>query len=420
MSASSCLKRGGLLFALVITLASKLAAQSSLESAKPRLQLVTLGHADHGKTTLTAAITAMLARNRLAQQYDYEALAAPPQEQAFGVAFNVARVEYETPLRRYAQADFPTHADFIRGLLTGAVKMNAALLVVSAVDGPMPQTREQLLLARQLGVSHIVVFLNKLDLVSDPELLAPVETELRLLLKACDFPGDDVPIIRGSALDALKQPESPEKTQCLNALLEALDNYIPLPAPATDKPFLLAIEDVFTLAGRGLAITGRIEQGRIKVGEEVELVGFNARRKTVVVGLEKSRQGEDAATAGEQVAVLLRGVAKSEVARGMVLAAPGSIAQHTKFYAAVYVFKKEEGGRHTPFFNGYRPQFYFRTTAVTGAVTLPAEIEMVMPGDMVTLNLELISPIAMNAGLRFALREAERTVGLGVVTKVVN
>ncbi len=410
-----------ILTALAFALASNLGAQSrpEFERTKPHVNLGTIGHIDHGKTTLTAAITLVLSKRGLAQYRSYDSIDEASSENAHGIALNIARVEYETPLRHYAHADFSRHADYVKSMIAGAVKMDGAILVVSAADGPMPQTREHLLLARQIGVSHIVVFLNKIDLVSDPELLGLVELEIRTLLKACEFPGDEIPIIRGSALEALKYPDAAEKTQCINELLEALDGYIPTPQREVDKTFLMPLEDVFSITGRGTVATGRIEQGRVKAGDEIEIVGLGTKRKAVVLGLEMFRKRGEAAEVGDHVGLLLRGVEKSELQRGMVIAAPGSIMPHTKFLAAVYVHKKEEGGRHTPFFSGYRPQFYFRTTEVTGLVNLPASVEMAMPGDDMTLDIELISPIAMNEGLRFALREAGRTVGIGVVTQIV-
>jgi len=385
---------------------------------KPHVNIGTIGHVDHGKTTLTAAITQALEKKGLAQFKSYDQIDNAPEEKARGITINTAHVEYETEKRHYAHVDCPGHADYVKNMITGAAQMDGAILVVSAADGPMPQTREHILLARQVGVPYIVVFLNKVDMVDDPELLELVELELRDLLKQYQFPGDEIPIIRGSALDALSNPNDPEKNKPLFDLMDAVDRYIPTPVRDVDKPFLMPVEDVFSITGRGTVGTGRIERGRIKVGDEVEIVGLGAKRKSVVTGVEMFRKLLDQGEAGDNVGLLLRGVDKEELERGMVIAAPGSITPHTKFSAEVYVLKKEEGGRHTPFFNGYRPQFYFRTTDVTGVAHLPQGVEMVMPGDNITMEVELITPIAMDEGLRFAIREGGRTIGAGAVAKI--
>jgi elongation factor Tu len=380
----------------------------------------TIGHVDHGKTTLTAAITAIQAKKGLAQFTAYDQIDKAPEERERGITIATAHVEYESAKRHYAHVDCPGHADYVKNMITGAAQMDGAILVVSAADGPMPQTREHILLAKQVNVPYIVVFMNKVDMVDDAELLELVELEVRELLSSYDFPGDDTPIIKGSALQALesKDPNS-EQGKVIQELLDALDSYIPQPKREIDKPFLMPVEDVFSITGRGTVATGRIERGVIKVGEEVALVGFGATKKTVVTGVEMFRKLLDQGEAGDNVGLLLRGVEKTEIERGMVLAKPGSITPHTHFEAEVYVLTKEEGGRHTPFFKGYRPQFYFRTTDVTGSVELPAGVEMVMPGDNVQMTIELITPIAMDEGLRFAIREGGRTVGAGVVTKIL-
>jgi elongation factor Tu len=376
---------------------------------------------DHGKTTLTAAITEVQSKKGLADYVPFDQIDKAPEEKARGITIATAHVEYETANRHYAHVDCPGHADYVKNMITGAAQMDGAILVVSAADGPMPQTREHILLARQVGVPYIVVFLNKVDMVDDPELLELVELEVRELLSQYDFPGDEIPLVKGSALKALESgdPASADAA-CIQELMDAIDSYIPQPVRELDKPFLMPVEDVFTITGRGTVATGRVEQGRIKVGDEVELVGFGAEKKTVVTGVEMFRKLLDEAQAGDNVGLLLRGVDKEEVARGMVLAKPASIKPHTQFTGEIYVLTKEEGGRHTPFFQGYRPQFYFRTTDVTGTVELPAGVEMVMPGDNVTMEINLITPVAMTEGLRFAIREGGRTVGAGVVTKILN
>jgi elongation factor Tu len=380
----------------------------------------TIGHVDHGKTTLTAAITEVQSKKGLADYVPFDQIDKAPEEKARGITIATAHVEYETANRHYAHVDCPGHADYVKNMITGAAQMDGAILVVSAADGPMPQTREHILLARQVNVPYLVVFLNKVDMVDDPELIELVELEVRELLSDYDFPGDDTPIIRGSALKALESgdPES-EWGKQITELMDAIDNYIPEPVRDTDKPFLMPVEDVFSITGRGTVATGRIERGKVKVGEEIEMVGLGAAKKTVVTGVEMFRKLLDEGFAGDNVGLLLRGVAKEEIERGMVLAKPGSIKPHTKFKAEVYVLTKEEGGRHTPFFKGYRPQFYFRTTDVTGAVELPEGVEMVMPGDNIQMEIELIMPIAMEKELRFAIREGGRTVGAGVVTEVI-
>jgi len=390
------------------------------ERTKPHVNVGTIGHVDHGKTTLTAAITSVQAAQGLATKVAFDQIDKAPEERERGITIATAHVEYESVARHYAHVDCPGHADYVKNMITGAAQMDGAILVVSAADGPMPQTREHILLARQVNVPFIVVFMNKCDAVDDPELLDLVELEVRELLSSYQFPGDETPVIRGSALKALESgdPKS-EYGKKIGELMAALDSYIPVPKREVDKPFLMPVEDVFSITGRGTVATGRIERGVVKVGEEVALVGFNSDKKTVVTGVEMFRKLLDDGRAGDNVGLLLRGVDKEDVERGMVLAKPGSITPHTKFEAEVYVLTKEEGGRHTPFFKGYRPQFYFRTTDVTGVVELPAGTEMVMPGDNVQMTLELITPIAMDEGLRFAIREGGRTVGAGVVTKIL-
>jgi elongation factor Tu len=395
-------------------------AKAKFERTKPHVNVGTIGHIDHGKTTLTAAITEVLAKKGLADYVPFDEIDKAPEEKARGITIATAHVEYQTENRHYAHVDCPGHADYIKNMITGAAQMDGAILVVGADDGPMPQTREHVLLARQVNVPYIVVFLNKVDMVDDEELLELVELEVRELLSSYEFPGDDIPVIRGSALKALESgdPESPD-TQCIFELMAAIDEYIPLPERDVDKPFLMPVEDVFSISGRGTVATGRVERGRIRVGEEVEIVGIRETRKTVATGVEMFRKLLDEGQAGDNIGVLLRGIKRDEVERGQVLAKPQSITPHTKFKAEVYVLSKDEGGRHTPFFNGYRPQFYFRTTDVTGVVTLPEGVEMVMPGDNVTIEAELITPIAMEQELRFAIREGGRTVGAGVVAEVI-
>jgi elongation factor Tu len=394
--------------------------KAKFERTKPHVNVGTIGHVDHGKTTLTAAITSIQAAKGLAQQVAFDQIDKAPEEKARGITIATAHVEYESTKRHYAHVDCPGHADYVKNMITGAAQMDGAILVVSAADGPMPQTREHILLARQVNVPYVLVFMNKVDMVDDPELLELVELEIRELLSAYNFPGDDTPIIKGSALKALesKDPNS-EYGAKIGELMDALDSYIPEPKREIDKPFLMPVEDVFSITGRGTVATGRIERGIVKVQEEVALVGFNSDKKTVVTGVEMFRKLLDEGRAGDNVGLLLRGVDKNDIERGMVLAKPGSITPHTKFTAEVYVLTKEEGGRHTPFFKGYRPQFYFRTTDVTGSVELPEGMEMVMPGDNVQMTIELITPIAMDEGLRFAIREGGRTVGAGVVAKIL-
>src|SRR5690348_11874727 len=395
-------------------------AKAKFERNKPHCNIGTIGHVDHGKTSLTAAITKVLAETGGATFTAYDQIDKAPEEKARGITISTAHVEYETTNRHYAHVDCPGHADYVKNMITGAAQMDGAILVVSAADGPMPQTREHILLARQVNVPYVVVFMNKVDMVDDPELLDLVELEVRELLSQYDFPGDETPIIKGSALKALESGDpNSEYGQKIGELMDALDSYIPEPVRQTDKPFLMPVEDVFSITGRGTVATGRIERGVIKVQEEVALVGFGGDKKTVVTGVEMFRTLLDEGQAGDNVGLLLRGVGKEDVERGMVLAKPGSITPHTKFNAEVYVLTKEEGGRHTPFFKGYRPQFYFRTTDVTGSVELPEGMEMVMPGDNVQMTIELITPIAMDEGLRFAIREGGRTVGAGVVTKIL-
>jgi len=398
-------------------------AKAKFQRTKPHVNVGTIGHVDHGKTTLTSAMTQVLAKKGLAQYIPFDQIDKAPEEKARGITIATAHVEYESAKRHYAHVDCPGHADYVKNMITGAAQMDGAILVVSAADGPMPQTREHILLARQVGVPYIVVFMNKVDMVDDPELLDLVELEMRELLVKYEFPGDDLPIIRGSALQALESgdPQAPE-TACIFELLEAIDTYIPTPQRAEDKAFLMSIEDVFSIKGRGTVGTGRIESGKCKVGDEVEIVGLmKAPRKTVVTGVEMFNKTLEYGVAGDNVGVLLRGIEKDDLERGQVLAKPGSITPHTKFEASVYVLSKEEGGRHTPFFSGYRPQFYFRTTDVTGEVKLPDGVEMCMPGDNINVTVELLpdKPIAMDANLRFAIREGGRTVGSGVVTKVI-
>ena len=404
-------------------------AKGEFIRTKPHVNVGTIGHVDHGKTTLTAALTYVAAaENPNVEVKDYGEIDKAPEERARGITINTAHVEYETAKRHYSHVDCPGHADYIKNMITGAAQMDGAILVVSAADGPMPQTREHILLARQVGVPYIVVFMNKVDMVDDPELLDLVEMEVRDLLNQYEFPGDEVPVIRGSALLALEQMHRNPTTRRgenewvdkLWELLDAIDEYIPTPVRDVDKPFLMPVEDVFTITGRGTVATGRIERGKVKVGDEVEIVGLAPEtRKTVVTGVEMHRKTLQEGIAGDNVGVLLRGVSREEVERGQVLAKPGSITPHTKFEASVYILKKEEGGRHTGFFSGYRPQFYFRTTDVTGVVELPSGVEMVMPGDNVTFTVELIKPVALEEGLRFAIREGGRTVGAGVVTKIL-
>ncbi len=397
-------------------------AKEKFDRSLPHVNIGTIGHVDHGKTTLTAAITKVLALEGDAEYQAYDAIDKAPEEKERGITINTAHVEYHTAKRHYAHVDCPGHADYVKNMITGAAQMDGAILVVSAADGPMPQTREHILLSRQVGVPYIVVFMNKADQVDDEELLDLVEMEIRELLSSYDFPGDDVPVIRGSALNVLtcesKDPNAPEY-KCIHELMDAVDTYIPTPDRAADKPFIMPVEDVFSITGRGTVATGRVERGQLKMGEEVEIVGLmDAPRKTVVTGIEMFRKLLDYAEAGDNIGALLRGIQKNEVERGQVLAKPGSIHPHTKFHGQVYVLKKEEGGRHTPFFNNYRPQFYFRTTDVTGVITLPEGTEMCMPGDNVEMDVELITPIAIEEGLRFAIREGGRTVGSGVVTAI--
>jgi len=396
-------------------------AKEKFTRSKPHLNIGTIGHIDHGKTTLTAAITKTLGRKGWANFVPFEQIDKAPEERERGITINIAHVEYETEHRHYAHIDCPGHADYIKNMITGAAQMDGAILVVSAADGPMPQTREHVLLARQVNVPAIVVFMNKVDMVDDPELLDLVEMEVRDLLNKYGFPGDEIPVIRGSALKALQADEDNDDTKPIWDLLDACDSYIPEPVRDVDKPFLMPVEDVFTITGRGTVVTGRVERGRIKPGEEVEIIGMREDKiKTVATSLEMFRKILDEAIAGDNIGILLRGVGKDEVERGMVVAKPGSITPHKHFYAEVYVLKKEEGGRHTPFFTGYKPQFYFRTTDVTGDIKLPEGVEMVMPGDNATFEVKLIVPIALEEGLRFAVREGGHTVGAGVVTKILD
>ncbi|MCP5229192.1 elongation factor Tu [Accumulibacter sp.] len=394
-------------------------AKGKFERTKPHVNVGTIGHVDHGKTTLTAAITTILSKKFGGTAKAYDQIDAAPEEKARGITINTAHVEYETAKRHYAHVDCPGHADYVKNMITGAAQMDGAILVVSAADGPMPQTREHILLARQVGVPYIIVYLNKCDMVDDAELLELVDMEVRELLSKYDFPGDDVPIIQGSALKALEGDQGEQGELSVLALADALDSYIPTPERAVDKPFLLPIEDVFSISGRGTVVTGRVERGVVKVGEEVEIVGIKPTVKTICTGVEMFRKLLDQGQAGDNVGVLLRGVKREDVERGQVLAKPGSIKPHTHFSGEVYVLSKEEGGRHTPFFNNYRPQFYFRTTDVTGAIAMPEGVEMVMPGDNIQMTVKLIAPIAMEEGLRFAIREGGRTVGAGVVAKII-
>ncbi len=398
-------------------------AKAKFERTKPHVNVGTIGHVDHGKTTLTAAITSVLAAQGKALAMNYAEIDKAPEEKARGITINTSHVEYQSDARHYAHVDCPGHADYVKNMITGAAQMDGAILVVAATDGPMPQTREHILLARQVGVPYIIVFMNKTDQVDDPELLELVEMEIRDLLSEYGFPGDDTPIIKGSALKALEaaqagRPDDPA-CKCINELVDALDSYIPEPVRETDKPFLMPVEDVFTITGRGTVATGRVERGQVKVGDEVEIVGMNSKLKTVITGVEMFRKLLDLAEAGDNVGLLLRGVQRTDIERGQVLAKPGTIHPHTEFTAEVYVLKKEEGGRHTPFFNGYRPQFYFRTTDVTGSIQLPEVVEMVMPGDNVKMTINLITPIAIEQGLRFAIREGGHTVGSGVVSAII-
>jgi elongation factor Tu len=394
-------------------------AKAKYERKKPHINVGTIGHIDHGKTTLTAAITSVLSKKGLSQPVAFDKIDKAPEEKARGITISTAHVEYETDSRHYAHVDCPGHADYVKNMITGAAQMDGAILVVAATDGPMPQTREHILLARQVGVPYIVVALNKVDMVDDEELLELVEMEVRELLSSYEFPGDDIPIVRVSALKALEDPEGPW-AENIQQLMKAVDDYVPTPQRDTEKPFLMPVEDVFSITGRGTVATGRVDRGTVKVGDEVEIVGLtDAPRKTVVTGVEMFRKLLDQAQAGDNIGTLLRGVDKKEIERGQVLAKPGSIKPHTKFTAEVFVLTKEEGGRHTPFFNGYRPQFYFRTTDVTGVAYLPEGVEMGMPGDRVNLTIELITPIAIEEGLRFAIREGGRTVGAGVVASII-
>jgi len=395
-------------------------AKAKYERTKPHVNIGTIGHVDHGKTTLTSAITEILAKKGLADYIPFDQIDKAPEEKARGITIATAHVEYESVSRHYAHVDCPGHADYVKNMITGAAQMDGAILVVSAADGPMPQTREHILLARQVGVPYIVVFMNKVDQVDDEELLDLVDLEIRELLSLYDFPGDDIPVIRGSALQALESddPDAPS-AQCIFELMDAIDAYIPTPERAIDRPFLMPVEDVFSISGRGTVATGRVERGMIHVGDEVEIVGIKATSKVVATGVEMFRKILDQGEAGDNIGVLLRGVKRDEIERGQVLAKPGSITPHTRFKAEVYVLTKDEGGRHTPFFNGYRPQFYFRTTDVTGVVTLPSGTEMVMPGDNVAVEVDLIMPIALEKELRFAIREGGRTVGAGVVSDVI-
>ncbi len=394
-------------------------AKGKFERTKPHVNVGTIGHVDHGKTTLTAAITKVLSRKFGGEAKAYDQIDAAPEEKARGITINTAHVEYETANRHYAHVDCPGHADYVKNMITGAAQMDGAILVVSAADGPMPQTREHILLSRQVGVPYIIVFLNKCDMVDDAELLELVEMEVRELLSKYDFPGDDIPIVKGSAKLALEGDKSDLGEPCIDRLAEALDTYIPTPERAVDGAFLMPVEDVFSISGRGTVVTGRVERGIVKVGEEIEIVGIKPTLKTTCTGVEMFRKLLDQGQAGDNVGILLRGTKREEVERGQVLAKPGSITPHTDFECEVYVLSKDEGGRHTPFFNNYRPQFYFRTTDVTGSVTLPAGTEMVMPGDNVKMTVALIAPIAMEEKLRFAIREGGRTVGAGVVSKII-
>ncbi|MDR5588988.1 MULTISPECIES: elongation factor Tu [Clostridium] len=394
-------------------------SKEKFERSKPHVNIGTIGHVDHGKTTLTAAITTVLANRGFAEAFNYAEIDKAPEEKERGITINTSHVEYETENRHYAHVDCPGHADYVKNMITGAAQMDGAILVCSAADGPMPQTREHILLASRVGVDYIVVFLNKADMVDDEELLELVEMEVRELLSEYNFPGDDIPVIKGSALKALENPTDEAAIAPILELMEAVDSYIPTPERATDKPFIMPVEDVFTITGRGTVATGRVETGVLHVGDEVEIVGLSEEKKKVVVtGIEMFRKLLDEAQAGDNIGALLRGVQRTDIERGQVLALPNSVHPHTKFVGQVYVLKKEEGGRHTPFFDGYRPQFYFRTTDVTGSIKLPDGMEMVMPGDHIDMNVELINPVAMDEGLRFAIREGGRTVGSGVVTKI--
>jgi len=394
-------------------------AKAKFERTKPHLNVGTIGHVDHGKTTLSSAMTLYLGGQGKAEQRSFDSIDNAPEEKERGITIAVAHIEYQTDKRHYAHIDCPGHADYIKNMITGAAQMDGAVLVVSAADGPMPQTREHILLARQVGVPAMVVFLNKCDAVDDKELLDLVELEVRDLLTKYEFPGDKIPFVKGSALHAMQNPTDAEKTKCIQELLDVIDSYIPTPKRDIDKPFLMPIEDVFSITGRGTVGTGRVERGQVKVGEDVEIVGIKPTKKTVVTGVEMFRKLLDSGQAGDNIGILLRGTEKKDLERGQVIAKPGSITPHTKFKAEVYILTKEEGGRHTPFFNGYRPQFYFRTTDVTGIVKLPKDVEMVMPGDSVTLEGELITPIAMEKELRFAIREGGHTVGAGVISEVI-
>jgi len=394
-------------------------AKQKFERTKPHVNIGTIGHIDHGKTTLTSAITRVLSLKGLASATAFDEIDKAPEEKERGITIATAHVEYESNKRHYAHVDCPGHADYIKNMITGAAQMDGAILVVAATDGPMPQTREHILLARQVGVPAIVVFMNKCDMVDDEELIELVDMELRELLNKYEFPGDDTPIIRGSALKALENPEDEAAAKCIWELLDACDNFIPEPARDVDKPFLMPVEDVFSISGRGTVATGRIERGVVKVGDEIEIVGISKTAKTTVTGVEMFRKLLDEGRAGDNVGILLRGTKRDEIERGQVLSKPGSITPHVKFKAECYILNKEEGGRHTPFFNGYRPQFYFRTTDVTGIVSLPEGVEMVMPGDNVTIEGALITPIAMEEGLRFAIREGGRTVGAGVINQII-
>ena len=398
-------------------------AKAKFDRSKPHVNIGTIGHVDHGKTTLTAAITMTLAAKGLSEKMRYDQIDSAPEEKARGITINTAHDEYSTAKRHYAHVDCPGHADYVKNMITGAAQMDGAILIVAATDGPMPQTREHILLARQVGVPKIVVFMNKTDLVDDPELLDLVEMEIRDLLTQYDFPGDDTPIIRGSAVKALEAATGGNvegnECKCIFELMDAVDSWIPDPERDTDKPFLMPVEDVFTITGRGTVATGRVERGQIKVQDPVEIVGIKATKASVVTGVEMFRKSLDFAQAGDNAGILLRGVDRKEIERGQVIAKPGTITPHTEFTAEIYVLKKEEGGRHTPFFNGYRPQFYFRTTDVTGTIELPKGVEMVMPGDNISITVKLIAPIAAEQGLRFAIREGGRTVGSGVVAKII-
>ena len=395
-------------------------AKQKFERSKPHVNIGTIGHVDHGKTTLTAAITTVLANKGYAEAFNYADIDKAPEEKERGITINTAHVEYQTENRHYAHVDCPGHADYVKNMITGAAQMDGAILVCSAADGPMPQTREHILLASRVGVDYIVVFLNKADMVDDEELLELVEMEVRELLSEYNFPGDDIPVIKGSALKALENPTDADATACIMELMDAVDSYIPTPERATDKPFLMPVEDVFTITGRGTVATGRVERGILHVSDEVEIVGLSEEsRKVVVTGIEMFRKLLDEAQAGDNIGALLRGVQRTDIERGQVLSKVGSVKPHSKFVGQVYVLKKEEGGRHTPFFDGYRPQFYFRTTDVTGSIKLPDGMEMVMPGDHIDMNVELITQVAMDEGLRFAIREGGRTVGSGVVTTII-